>query len=114
MELRERNFRAKLVIPMTIDLEALSNHDLSDDCAVCRAQDVVSMALIPAAAAWELANELPRFAVALHGAASLLGVMMEEGVPRRELEAALSDLLDEIEDGIKEDTVMGGPPQGSA
>jgi hypothetical protein len=99
---------------MTIDLETLSNHDLSDDCAVCRAQDVVSMALIPAAAAWELANELPRFSIALHGAASLLGVMMEEGVPRRELESALSDLLDEIEDSIKEDAVMGGPPQGSA
>lgn len=101
-------------MPMTIDLETLANHDLSDDCAVCRAQDVVSMALIPAAAAWELANELPRFSIALHGAASLLGVIMEEGVPRRELEAALSDLLDEIEDGIKEDSVMGGPPQGSA
>ena len=72
------------------------------------------MALIPAAAAWELANELPRFSVALHGAASLLGVMMEEGVPRRELEATLSELLDEIEAGIDEDAVMGGPPQGSA
>lgn len=114
MGLRDRNFGTKLVMPMTIDLEALSNHDLSDDCAVCRAQDVVSMALIPAAAAWELANELPRFSVALHGAASLLGVMMEEGVARRDLEAALSDLLDDIEEGIKEDAVMGGPPQGSA
>ena len=72
------------------------------------------MALIPAAAAWELANELPRFSIALQGAASLLGVMMEEGVPRRELEATLAELLDEIEAGIKEDTVMGGPPQGSA
>jgi len=111
---RERTFRAKRVMPMTTDLEALSNHDLSDDCAVCRAQDVVTMALVPAAAAWELANELPRFSVALHGAASLLGVMLEEGVPRPELEAALSDLLDEIEEGIKEDAVMGGPPQGSA
>ena len=99
---------------MSIDLEELSNHDLGDDCAICRAQDVVSMALIPAAAAWELANELPRFSLALHGAASLLGVMMEEGVSRRELEATLSDLLDEIEAGIKEDSVMGGPPQGSA
>jgi hypothetical protein len=99
---------------MKIDLDELSNHDMSDDCSVCRAQDVVSMALIPAAAAWELANELPRFSVALHGAASLLGVMMEEGVPRRELEAALADLLDEIEASIKEDAVMGGPPQGSA
>ena len=99
---------------MRIDLEALSNHDLSDDCVICRTQDVVGMALLPAAAAWELANELPRFSIALHGAASLLGVMMEEGVPRHDLEAALSDLLDEIEDGIKEDAVMGGPPQGSA
>lgn len=99
---------------MTIDLETLANHDLSDDCAVCRAQDVVGMALLPAAAAWELANELPRFSVALHGAASLLGVMMEDGVPRRDLETALSELLDEIEAGINEEAVMGGPPQGSA
>lgn len=99
---------------MTIDLDTLSNHDLSDDCSVCRTQDVVSMALIPAAAAWELANELPRFSIALHGAAHLLGVMLEEGVPRQELESALSALLDDIEAGISEDAMMGGPPQGSA
>ena len=99
---------------MTIDLETLANHELSDDCSVCRAQDVVSMALIPAAAAWEMANELPRFSIALHGAAHLIGVMLEEGTPRTEVEAALSNLLDEIEAGIDEDAVMGGPPQGSA
>ena len=99
---------------MTIDLDTLANHDLSDDCSVCRTQDVVSMALIPAAAAWELANELPRFSIALHGAANLLGVMLEEGVPRRDLENVLSALLDDIEAGITEDAMMGGPPQGSA
>ena len=99
---------------MTIDVQALAQHDLSDDCPVCRAQDVVTMALVPAAAAWELANELPRFSVALHGAAHLLGVMLEEGVPRADIEAILSELLDDIEAGISEDAMMGGPPQGSA
>lgn len=99
---------------MNTDLEALAHHDLSDDCPVCRAQDVVSMALVPAAAAWEVANELPRFSVALHGAAQLLGVMLEEGVPRKEIETVLSEILDDIESGIAEDKMMGGPPQGSA
>jgi hypothetical protein len=99
---------------MNPDLEALAHHDLSDDCPVCRAQDVVSMALVPAAAAWEVANELPRFSVALHGAAQLLGVMLEEGVPRKEIETVLADILDDIEAGIAEDKMMGGPPQGSA
>ena len=99
---------------MSIDLEPLLQHDMSDDCPVCRAQDVVALTLIPAAASWELASDLPRFSVALHGAAHLLGAMIGEGVKRGEIEAALSELLDEIEAGINEDAVMGGPPQGSA
>ena len=59
-------------------------------------------------------DELPRFSVALHGAAHLLGAMIGEGVKRADIEAALSELLDDIESGINEDAVMGGPPQGSA
>ncbi len=61
---------------MTSDLTPLLDHDLSDDCPVCRPQDVIQIALLPAAAAWELNNELPRFSIALHGAAELLGAML--------------------------------------
>ncbi len=99
---------------MTIDLTLLADHDLSDDCPVCRAQDIVRTALLPAAAAWEASDELPRLFVALHGAAELLGVILEEGVGRTDVEAALGRLLDDIEQRIAEDRVMGGPPRGSA
>ena len=99
---------------MSLGLKELIDHDLSDDCPVCRAHDVVEMVLVPAAAAWELKNELPRFSIALHGAAGLLGAMLEEGVPRHEIEAALGELLDDIERRIAEDNALGGPPQGNA
>ena len=81
---------------MSIDLNSLVEHDLSEDCPICRTQDIVHIALLPAAAAWELNNQLPRFALALHGAAGLLGAMLEESVPRKEIEAAMSALLDDI------------------
>ncbi len=99
---------------MTIDLGSLLDHDLSDECPVCRARDIIQIALLPAAAAWELNNELPRFSIALHGAAELLGAMLMEGVERSDIEAALARLLDDIEACIAEDRVMGGPPKGSA
>ena len=63
---------------------------------------------------WETRSELPRFSVALHGAAELLGVMLQEGVERQEVDAALGRLLDDIEQRISEDRVMGGPPRGNA
>ncbi len=99
---------------MSVDLKELTDHDLSDDCPICRAQDTVHAALLPAAAAWDLHNDLPRFSVALHGAAALLGAMLEEGVPRDDIESALGRLLDDIEARVAEDKAMGGPPQGSA
>lgn len=99
---------------MTADLDHLIQHDLSDDCLVCRAQDVVAMALMPAAAAWEIDNGLPRFSVALHGAAELLGAMLQDGRPREAVEAALAELLDDIELRVAEDEALGGPPQGTA
>ncbi len=99
---------------MTVDLAPLVDHDLSEDCPVCRAQNIVQIALLPAAAAWESNNELPRFSVALHGAAELLGAMLEESVERSDIEAALSRLLDDIDPRIVEDQVMGGPPEGNA
>ena len=99
---------------MLIDLNTLTEHDISDNCPVCRTQDLVDTVLLPAAAAWELRYELPRLSVALHGAAGLLSAMLEEGVPRDDVETALSRLLDDIEQRIAEDGVMGGPPQGTA
>ncbi len=99
---------------MAINLVELTEHDFSDDCPICKAQDIVHFALLPAAAAWETRSELPRFSVALHGAAELLGVMLQEGVERREVDAALSHLLDDIEQRISEDQIMGGPPKGNA
>jgi hypothetical protein len=99
---------------MTSVLDQLVEHDLSDDCAVCRAQDIVAMALMPAAAAWEVDNALPRFSVALHGAAELLGAILQDGVAREDVESALGELLDEIELRIAEDRALGGPTQGNA
>ncbi len=54
---------------MAFDLDELTDHDASEDCPICRAQQVVAGALVPAAASWELHHELPRFSLALHGAA---------------------------------------------
>jgi hypothetical protein len=99
---------------MTARFEAILTHDSTDECIACRAQSVVMQALIPAAAAWEATAELPRFAVALHGAAGLLGTMLEDGVSRGEIEEAVSTLLDQIEQQIAEDQTMGGPAQGTA
>jgi len=99
---------------MANQLDELVHHDETDECPVCRAQSFVEHALIPAVAAWELNNELPRFSLALHGASALLGVMLEEGVARIDIDAALSELLDDIEHQIAEQDTMGGPPQGRA
>ncbi len=99
---------------MPIDLNTLTDHDMSDDCPVCRAQNLVDVALLPAASAWEMRSELPRLSIALHGAAGLLCALLEEGVPRDDVEAALSRLLDDYEQQIAEDEVMGGPPRGTA
>jgi hypothetical protein len=99
---------------MPIDLNTLIEHDMSDNCPVCRAQNLVDVALLPAAAAWEMRSELPRLSIALHGAAGLLSALLEEGVPREDMEAALSRLLDDYEQQVAEDEVMGGPPQGTA
>ena len=99
---------------MEINLEKLVEHDSGEDCPVCRTQDLIGLALLPAAAAWEASNELPRFSLALNGAVEFLGAMLAEGVPREELDRVVARMLDAIEIRIAEDDVMGGPPQGSA
>ena len=72
------------------DLKRLLAHEYSDDCMVCRAQDVVAFSLVPAAAAWETANELPQYSVALNGAAQLLAAMIADGLSRNDVEEALN------------------------
>jgi len=99
---------------MKNDLEKLITHEYSDDCMVCRAQDVVAFSLVPAAAAWETANELPQYSVALNGAAQLLAAIIADGLPRNDVEEALKTLLDDLEAQIKEEGVFGGPTQGNA
>jgi hypothetical protein len=99
---------------MPFDFKTIVTHDSTEECIACRARDMVAQALLPAAAAWEQSAQLPRFAMALHGAAGLLGTMLEEGIPRDEIESALSGLLEEIEQQIAEDRAMGGPALGTA
>lgn len=99
---------------MRPDLKSILTHDETETCVACRSQDLVMQALVPAVAAWEAANELPRFAVTLHGAAGLLGTMLQDGISRADVEDALSELLDEIEAQVAEDMALGGPAQGTA
>ena len=99
---------------MAVDFKEIVTHDSTEDCVACRAEDVVMQALMPAAAAWESAAQLPRFSIALHGAAALLGTMLGEDIPRKDVEDALSVLLDDIQRQIAEEQTMGGPPQGTA
>ena len=99
---------------MSINFDELTQHDKSDNCPVCGARVIIDRALILAAAAWESSDDLPRFSIALHGAAGLLGVMLAEGIPRQDIEAALATILDDIESQIIENGALGGPTQGSA
>jgi hypothetical protein len=77
-------------------------------------QNLVAGVLVPATTAWETTAALPRFSIALHGAAGLLGSMLAEGIPREDIEGALSRLLDDIEGQLAEDRAIGGPTQGTA
>lgn len=99
---------------MQIKIEDLITHDETDECVACRAQDIVSFMLVPAVAAWEQANQLPSHALSLHGAAALIGFMLQDGARREDVERALSQLLDDMEQQIAEERAFGGPPQGTA
>ena len=100
--------------PMYSQFEEIVTHNNTDDCVACRSQALVSNVLVPAVVAWETTAELPRFALALHGAAGLLGAMLADGVPRDEIDEAVSRLLDEIESQVAEQGGLGGPAHGSA
>ena len=60
------------------------------------------------------AQSLPRFSLALQGAAGLIGMMLEDGLDRHEVEEAFARALDDVEQQIAEDKALGGPPQGTA
>lgn len=97
-----------------MDFSNIVNHTGEDECPACSAQSITASFLIPAVAAWEQTHELPRFALAAHGAAGLLGAMLEEGVDRADVDSVITQLLDDIERQIEEDRILGGPPQGNA
>ncbi len=99
---------------MNFILDEIAQHSINEDCPVCRAQEIIERALLPATAAWESNESLPRFSIALHGAAALLGVMLKEGRSRQDIESALSTVLDEFERQVIENGALGGPTQGSA
>lgn len=99
---------------MRIDYDSIVNHDGGDDCTACRAQDIAGFALLPAVQAWEQVNQLPSHALALHGAAGLIGSMLADGADRAEVEKALASLVDDIEAQISEELAFGGPTQGTA
>ena len=99
---------------MLVNLATLVDHAGDDDCSTCRAQEIAASILVPAVAAWEATQSLPRFSLALQGAAGLLGMMIEDGFDRHEVEEAFSRALDDIEQQIAEDKALGGPPQGTA
>jgi hypothetical protein len=98
---------------MQTRLEEIVTHDNTEECVACRSRDFVAEVLVPAVAAWEASADLPRLALSLHGAAGLLGTLIAAGVPRDEIEEALSGLLDDVEAQIAEDA-LGGPAQGTA
>jgi hypothetical protein len=97
-----------------VNLAALVDHAGDEDCSTCRAQEIATSILVPAVAAWETAQSLPRFSLALQGAAGLIGTMLEEGLDRHEVEEALARALDDVEQQIAEEKALGGPPQGTA
>jgi len=99
---------------MSNKLQDLFDHQVSEDCTVCRAQDFVYAVVTPAVASWELQNSFPQFSLALNSAAALLGAMLEEGISRTEIDEAVAALLDDIERQVAEEGVLGGPTQGSA
>ena len=99
---------------MRASIEALLEHDNTDECVACRSRDFAAEVVVPAISAWEASADLPRGALVLHAAAALLGVMLADNVPRDDIEEALARLLDEIEGQIAEDGALGGPAQGTA
>ncbi len=99
---------------MSIDFDDITTHDQSDDCVACRAQDIVGYSLVPAVATWEESYQLPRHALAVHGAAGLMAYMIQSGAGRDEVERAVAKVLDDYEAQAADDGLLNVPPQGTA
>ncbi len=99
---------------MSSTFDDIVTHDASDDCVACRAQDIVNASLVPAVAAWEEAYQMPRNSLAVHGAASLMAFMIQNGVARKDIESAVAKIVDDYEMQIAEEGLLGGPHQGTA
>ena len=99
---------------MNETFKKIVTHDETDDCPACRAQDIVNASLVPAVAAWEEAYQMPRHALAVHGAASLIAFMIQNGVSRGDIEEAVAKIVDDYEMEIAEQGLLGGPHQGTA
>jgi hypothetical protein len=99
---------------MNPTFEKIITHNASDECRVCRAQDIVSFSLVPAVAAWEQAFQMPRHSLAVHGATSLMAFMIQNGVARNDIEEAVAHVLDDYEMQIAEEGLLGSPHQGTA
>jgi hypothetical protein len=57
---------------------------------------------------------MPLFVVAVHGAASLMAFMIQNGVARKDIEEAVAHILDDYELQMAEEGLLGGPHQGTA
>jgi hypothetical protein len=99
---------------MPIRLDQILTHDNTEECVACRSRDFTAEIIVPAVAAWEASENLPRLSLAIHGAAGLLGVMLADGVSRDQIDEALSRLLDEIEAEVAEEGALSGPALGNA
>ena len=99
---------------MSSTFDDIITHDASDECLACRAQDIVNASLVPAVAAWEDAYQMPRHSLAVHGAASLMAYMLQNGVARPDIEKAVASILDDYQQQMAGDGLLSGPHQGTA
>ena len=64
--------------------------------------------------AYEEAHQMARYSLAVHGAASLMAIMIQNGVARKDIEEAVAHILDDYEMQMTEEGLLGGPHQGTA
>ncbi len=57
---------------------------------------------------------MPRHSLAVHGAASLMALMIQNGVVREGIDKAVAHILDDYETQMAEEGLLGGPHQGTA
>ena len=57
---------------------------------------------------------MPRHSIDVHGAASLMALMIQNGVAREDIEKEVAHILDDYEMQMAEEGLLGGPHQGTA